>query len=146
MPVRPATLLILLLPAIAGCRLIDQRSFNPAAPGSFTMRSANGPDVPPVPALITIRYSEPEPDYQAALKVAVDAARERKPDVLFHVETVIPATGSPDEQVQAARLASTSGREVADAIVADGADIGQVELAASADPGVKGREVRVYVH
>ncbi len=140
----------LLLPAVAGalvgCRLVDQRSFDPAAPGSFAMRSTVGPSVPPTPALITIRYTTPDPDYANALKVAVDAARRRKPDVLFHVETVVPASGSPDEQVQAARLASTSGRAVADAIAADGADVGQIELAAAADPAVKVREVRVYVH
>ena len=48
--------------------------------------------------------------------------------------------------MQAAQAANGSGREVAQAIVSDGADVGQIEMAARADPAVTLREVRIYVH
>ena len=135
------------LVGLAGCHLIDQRSFDrtagrkpvpPAAP------VAPGPG--PVPPLLTVRFDTPDPQYRAALATAVDAARRRKPDVLFSVTVLVPSTGTPAGQVAAAEAARGSGRDVAAAIVADGADIGQVELSARAEPGLAAREVRVYVH
>lgn len=141
---RAGALLPMLL-AAAGCTLITQRNFARSPNGVFALRADNGPPVPAIPALITIRYTVPDPDYEDALRVAVDAARQRKPDVLFRVQTVVPAHGSPDDQVQAARVASTAGRQVAEAIAADGVDIGQIELAASADPSVRLQEVRIFV-
>lgn len=141
----PTALSLLAVLLAGGCKLVTQHSFVAKPGGEFKMLTDNGPPVPPVPALITIRYNVPDPDYSDALKVAVDAARQRKPDVLFRVQTVVPAIGSPDEQVQSAREASSAGRQVADAIAADGVDIGQIELAASAEPGVKLQEVRVFV-
>lgn len=141
---RAGALLAMLL-APAGCTLITQRTFTRSPNGTFAFRADNGPPIPAIPALITIRYTVPDPDYEDALRVAVDAARQRKPDVLFRVQTVVPAHGGPDDQVEAARVASTAGRQVADAIAADGVDIGQIELAASADPAVRQQEVRVFV-
>ena len=131
--------------AAAGCTLITQRNFARNPNGVFAMRADNGPPVPAIPPLITIRYTVPDPAYEDALRVAVDAARQRKPDVLFRVQTVVPAHGGADDQVQAARVASTAGKQVADAIAAHGVDIGQIELAASADPTVRLQEVRVFV-
>lgn len=129
---------------LAACHLIDQRDFDPNAdrpPHPIVARR-----VPAAPRpLITIRYDIPDPDYRDALAVAVDAARRRKPDVLFRVVTVVPARGTPVEQARAAALASRSGREVAEAIAADGADIGEIELAARVDPAAQVKEVRVYV-
>ncbi len=148
----PSTILrlvrrVLPLAALAGCHLIDQRSFDrsagrrPVPPAAPVMA---GPA--PVPPLLSVRYDTPAPQYRAALATAVDAARRRKPDVLFSVVVLVPPTGTPAEQVAAAEAARGSGRDVAAAIVADGADIGQVELSARAEPGLAVREVRVYVH
>ena len=151
-PPSPSTILrlaerMLPLAVLAGCHLIDQRSFDRSAG-----RKPLPPAVPvaaapaPVPPLLVVRYDTPAPQYRAALATAVDAARRRKPDVLFSVIVLVPPTGTPAEQVEAAEAARSSGRDVAAAIVADGADIGQVELSARAEPGLAVREVRVYVH
>ena len=100
----------------------------------------------PTPPLLTIRYDVPSPDYASALRVVVRQAMARKPDVLFEVVTLVPATGTPAQQVAAAQAANANGRAVAQGIVTDGADVGQLEMAARADPAVTTREVRVYVH
>ena len=151
-PPSPSTILRLAgrmvpLVVLAGCHLVDQRSFDRDAgrrplPPALPVAAAPAP----VPPLLVVRYDTPAPQYRAALATAVDAARRRKPDVLFSVIVLVPPTGTPAEQVAAAEAARGSGRDVAAAIVADGADIGQVELSARAEPGLAVREVRVYVH
>ncbi|HTR17383.1 MAG TPA: hypothetical protein VMI52_10160 [Acetobacteraceae bacterium] len=139
--------LLAALSLLAACHLVDQRDFDPNAgkrpvPPAPVAGKA-GP--PPAPPLMTIRFDQGAQDYDDALRVAVDAALRRKRNVLFSVITLVPAQGSPSEQIETARRASELGRQVADAIVADGADIGQVEMAARADPSVAAREVRIYV-
>ncbi len=150
-PVVPVPLLLapplLALVLLPGCRLVDQRSFDAAAgraPTPYAAPVVAAP--PPAPPLLSIRYDTPAPDYAAALRVVVREALARKPDVLFEVVTLVPATGTPAQQVGAAQAANGSGREVAQAIVGDGADVGQIEMAARADPAITAREVRIYVH
>ena len=138
---------ILALSVLAGCHLIDQRSFDRTAGRKPTLPAVPArPGPAPVPPLLTVRFDTPDPQYRAALATAVDSARRRKPDVLFSVIVLVPPAGTPAQQVEAAQAARGNGRDVAAAIVADGADIGQVELSARAEPGLTVREVRVYVH
>ncbi len=123
---------------LSGCHLVDQRDFDSAAGQPPTPR-ALPPGAPPPPALVTIRYTTPEPQYRDALAALVTKALARKRDVLFTVTSVVPAAASPEE-------AAASGREVAQAIVDDGAEAGQVEQAVRLDPGATVKEVRVNVH
>jgi hypothetical protein len=139
--------LLVALSLLAACHLVDQRDFDPNA-GKRPVPPApvaTGKPVPATPPLMTIHFDQGGQNYDDALRVAVDAALRRKRNVLFSVVTLVPAKGTPPEQIEAARRASELGRQVADAIVADGADIGQVEMAARADPSVVAREVRIYV-
>ncbi len=124
--------------SVAGCHLVDQRDFDANA-GQPPKPRALPPGPPPPPALVTIRYTTPEPQYRDALAALVTRALARKRDVLFTVTSVVPASASPEE-------AAASGREVAQAIVDDGAEAGQVEQAVRLDPGVTVKEVRVNVH
>jgi hypothetical protein len=141
--------LVLLLPlcGLAACHLVDQRDFNrhagdrplpPAGPAAHV--------APPIPALVTIRYDVPEPLYQEALAAAVQRALARKHDVIFTVTTLIPPAGDPDEQAIAEAAAAAAGRDVAAAIVTDGADAGQIEQVVRQDPATRFKLVRVDVH
>jgi hypothetical protein len=133
--------------ALTACHLVDQRDFNKHAGDRPSPPAGPAPRVaPPVPALVTIRYDVPDPPYREALATAVAQARARKPDVIFTVTTLVPASGSPAEQAAAEGAAAVSGRDVAAAIVADGADPGQVEQAVRQEASLKVREVRVEVH
>jgi hypothetical protein len=140
---RPVAVLVLPLLA-ASCHLIDQRDFN---------KNAGRPPTPkmvvshahPTPSLVTILYTTPNPDYRDTLATAVQKALAVKPDVLFTVTALVPASGSDSQEARAA-AAAASGREVAQAIVDSGAQAGQVEQAVRVDPAVTVREVIVTVH
>lgn len=141
------TLILLPLFALTSCHLVDQRDFDQHAGDRPSLPAGPAPRVaPPVPALVTIRYDQPDPPYREALATAVAQARARKPDVIFTVTTLVPPSGDPAEQAAAEGAAAVSGRDVAAAIVADGADPGQVEQAVRQDASVRVREVRVEVH
>jgi hypothetical protein len=141
------TLILLPLCALSACHLVDQRDFNkhagdrPSPPAGPVVAVA-----PPVPALVTIRYDVPNPPYREALATAVAHALARKHDVIFTVTTLVPPSGGPAEQAATEGAAAASGRDIAAAIVADGADPGQVEQAVRQDPALEVRQVRVDVH
>jgi len=129
---------------IAGCHLVDQRDFNIAAGRAPAPRAAPPAPLPP-PSLVTIRYATPDPQYRDAVAALVDRALARKHDVLFTVTTLVPASGTGEAQASEAAQAAGSGREVAQAIVDDGAEPGQVEQVLRTDAGVQVKEVRVDV-
>jgi hypothetical protein len=137
---------VLATAVLAGCHLVDQRDFD---------RRAGRPPVVQAPPplalsgptpLLRIAYDTPDPDYSQALSAAVKRAMAVKPDVLFTVQTLVPLSGTPDAQAMAQSAAAGTGREIAEAIVADGADAGQVELAVKGEAGLTHKEVRVFVH
>lgn len=134
-----------LLLTVCGCHLVDQRDFDAAAgrkpvPRVAAAKPVRGPD-----ALVVISYAQPDPDYAAGLAVAVRHALQLKPGVVFSVQVREPPAGGPQAQAQALGRAAATGREIAEAITADGADSGQVDLAVRTDAAVKAREVDVFV-
>ena len=138
MPARNAASILCLAALLSGCHLVDQRDFAanagyPPAPPA----ARPGPAAPP--ALVRIRYTTPEPQYREALASVVARALARKRDVLFTVMSLVPADSSPAD-------AAASGREVAQAIVDDGAEPGQVEQAVKLDGSASVKEVLVNVH
>jgi hypothetical protein len=96
--------------------------------------------------LITIDFEKPNPVYEAQLRDAVDQALARKPTVMFDVVTIVPATGTPAQQVDAAVSIRADARQVAGIIVDQGAGQDQVHMLARAEPNAAGRQVQVYVH
>ena len=140
--VRTAALLCSTL--LLGCTLIDQRTFNPRAGLPAQVPAAPGP--PPIQPLVTIDLGKANPNYAAALSQAVDQAVSRKPDVEFDVVSVVPARGTPADQVAAATGITGDAREIARAINAAGVDDGRIHLSARADPGASSRQVQVFVH
>ena len=128
----------MLLPWAGGCTLIDQRTFR-ARPAAAATPAG------PAPALMTIDFERPDPVYDMPLRQAVDLALSRKPGVAFDVVTVVPATGTPAQQADAAGSIRGDARDVARIIVEQGVDVDRVSLLARSEPGVTGRQVRVYV-
>ena len=140
------TMLLAALLCLGGCHLLDQRDFDaragmaPVSP-AVPVRVAKGPQ-----PLLRVRYDTPDPDYAPALRDAVQRAIAVKPDVLFSVQTLVPLAATPDAQAASQLAAAATGREIAEAIVTDGADEGQIEQAVRGDPGVQAKEVRIFVH
>lgn len=138
-----APCLLALLLAVAGCKLIDQRTFNPNAGKLPAPPVVIGPSAPP---LLTIRVDDPTLSYEPILRQQVAAALARKPDVVFDVVTVVPATGTPAAQTAAATGVIADARQVARAINNEGVDDPRIHLAARSEPGLAAREIRVFVH
>ena len=141
-----ALLALPLLAALPSCKIIDQRTFDPNA-GTKPLPPPGPPAAPHGPGpLITITYTQPEPNYASELAVAVKRALSLKSNVLFTVQAAVPLAATPAEQGVALQNAAAACREISEAIIADGADQGQIELSVRADPAVKVQEVRVFVH
>jgi hypothetical protein len=138
----PRTLCILMLvPLMAGCTLIDQRTFDPRA-GMGPETTGPGPTLP----LITIDFDQANPVYETQLREAVDAAVARKPTVSFDVITLVPAVGTPTQQADAAAGIRANARDVARIIADQGTDVDRIHLLARSDAGVSGRQIQVFVH
>jgi hypothetical protein len=132
-----------LVAALAACHLIDQRTFNPHA-GDPPKPPAAKPPRPGPGAIVTIKYVG-EPNYAASLSQSVRRALALKPNVLFTVQTLVPQVDTPEAQAAALQDASATGREIAEAIISNGADEGQVEQAVRTDPSLHDKEVQVFV-
>jgi len=134
---------------LASCKLVDQRTFDPAA-GRMPVPRGKPPPVrrpPAVPPLLVVRDPAGSDDWRPGLERAVRAALARKPNVLFTVQTTVPTAATPAAEAAALSAAGgTQGSLVANAIIADGARPAQVELSAAADPALHGPpEVRIFV-
>jgi hypothetical protein len=146
-PIRPAAFGVTLLVAgLGGCHLVDQRDFNPNAGKPPEPKLAAAPAQLGPGALLTISYANGDPAYAQGLAAAVTRALTAKPNVLFTVQALVPLEGNAEAQAGALQAAAGTAREIAESIVTDGADQGQIELAVRADPGVKAKEVRIFVH
>ncbi len=142
MPMSKLPCLALLL-SVAACHLVDQRDFNPKAGLRPVPAVAAVRPVPPIPALVTIAYTTPDPDYREALTDAVHKVLARKPDAGFLVATTLPSAPGADGTAARAEDEAAAGREVAQTIVDAGADPGQIEQVISTDPSATARTVRV---
>ena len=139
--VRPVACWLAVL--LCGCTLVDQRTFNPNAGKPPVIPQPPGP--PAQLPLVTIDFGQPNPDYAESLRQAVDSALARKPDAEFEVATVVPATGTPADQVAAAQTLTPDARQVARDIAADGVADERIQLTARALPSVGTRQVQVFV-
>ena len=143
LPRPPAAALALLgLPALAGCKLIDQRTFapapEPAAPAPPRSTETRTPLISVVPGTKLATY-------QALLRSTVRAVEARDPAARYDVVSVVPGSGTLAQQVAAADAARASGAEVAQALIAAGVAERRVSLGARPDPTTHGAEVRVYL-
>ncbi|MBV9653044.1 MAG: hypothetical protein JOZ42_00635 [Acetobacteraceae bacterium] len=131
--------------ALAGCALIDQRTFapDPEAPEAQQVNAAAVPDRRS--PLLTIRYDVPNPSYEGPLRYAIQAARSRDAAVDFDVVSVVPGNGGTPGIAQAAQAGLADAAEVMRTMVRLGVPDGDIRLGARSDAAATAREVRVYV-
>ncbi len=142
---RRAFLLLLALAPEAGCKLVDQRTFVAHADAPPVVRVKPGVPAREVPPLLSIRFPASPDEWEGPLKVAVDLARTRKPNVLFTVESAVPPGPTPADDAARLARAAADAEAVAAAIVGDGVDRLQVQLSATTDRSAPAEEVRVFV-
>ncbi|HUN43926.1 MAG TPA: hypothetical protein VMU81_26845 [Acetobacteraceae bacterium] len=137
----PASYRVLACLLLAGCALVDQRTFAPApeAKAAPTAAAAPAPVKMDTRApLVSIDFSGPPPEYQELLGYAVRAAETRDRDVQYDVVVMVPKAGDLAQGQQDAS-------EVMRSIMRDGVPAIRIHLGLRADPTLSGREVRVYV-
>lgn len=135
--------LVAVLISLAGCTLVDQRSFQSAAPvpGAAEIDRAGAAGV----ALVSIRMDQPDQDYRQRLAEAVQGAQQRRPDARFDVLALVPTQVSPAEQDRRIAEAAADARAVAEVIGAAGVSSERLHLGLRGDAGSPAREVRVYL-
>ena len=129
--------------SLTGCKLIDQTTFAPAPeakPVQVTL-----PQIDTRVPLVTIGYDQPSPSYQEMLGYAVHAAEARNRAVQYDVFAVVPAKGTPAQQIQAAGEAQQDAVGVMKSIMALGVPAARIHLGVRADPGISANQVRIYV-
>ena len=149
------TLLALPLPlalALGGCHLFDQTDVDrkpaarvetppAAAPPASTTAAAdtkNDAKTDTRPALITIDYATPKPNYRKTLDDTVRTVELRRPGILYDVVAVYG-----DEKEAAAARANAV--EVMKEIQLQGVLPTRVQLSLNQEAGRKTRQVRVYL-
>jgi len=128
---------------LAGCTLVDQRTFQSAAPapGATEVARARAPLLP----LVSIRMDQADQDYRPLLAEAVQAAQQRKPDVTFDVLALVPVLAEPAERDRRVAEGARDAQAVAGAMGAAGVASTQLRLGLRGDAGNPAREVRIYV-
>jgi hypothetical protein len=130
--------------SLTGCKLIDQTTFAPS-PEATVPVPVTLPRIDARAALVTIGYDQPNPQYQEMLGYAVHAAEARNAEVQYDVFAVVPATGAPAQQVQAAGAAQQNAVGVMKSIMALGVPAARIHLGVRSDPGIGANQVRIYV-
>ncbi|MFT9067718.1 MAG: hypothetical protein ABF420_06700 [Acetobacter syzygii] len=140
-------LAICLLTGMAGCKLVDQKTFNHSAgvePKPYIPPPPPGP--PPVPPLIELVAGTPQTQWKAPVDQIAREALSRKKDVLFVVSCLVPPQANQDnEQSALLELVQHDGRAVMQELIDAGAPEPQVEMSAMPDSSVTKPTVRVYV-
>lgn len=137
-----AVLAALFLIALAGCTLVDQRSFRRegAAPGAeeVARAGASGRQV------ASVRMGAADEAWRRTLAEAVQAADQRAPGGLFEVMGMVPLQAGAAEQDRRVAEASRDARAVAEVLGAAGIPPDRVRLGLLGDAGSPARDVRVF--
>lgn len=146
-----AVLLLVLLAAssLGGCKLVDQRTFDPQAGMPPFVPTPPAPAARPDRALdglsplVTIRLAQ-DANYDQAIRQATAAVLARKRDAQFTVLTAIPP-GTADAQAAAVAAYAPEAARVAGIIERRGVPPRRVRLEARAEPNLGAPEMRLYV-
>jgi hypothetical protein len=128
--------------ALAGCRLVDQRTFE-RTPGTPSAAALARPDLPKAP-IVTISFMDPNIDWRPLVREAVHAALDHQPDARFRIVTPVPLNGSQDVQEKYIKAGQSDGPMVAQEVEAIGVSPDHIALGMRGDAGAPPREVRIY--
>ncbi|GBR68565.1 hypothetical protein [Gluconobacter kanchanaburiensis] len=139
--------LLLVMPLLSGCKLLDQRTFNPNAgkpPHPYIPPAPPGP--PPHAPFLSVSEGTPESEYGPVVERAAKTALSRKENVLFIVQAFAPPQATPDAQAQAlTEVTDHLAAPVAAHLTKAGAQPIQIEMHAITDGSTAKPFVRVDV-
>lgn len=124
-----------LVPLLAGCTLVDQRTFYPPTkPTSATLEARTQVDRP----TLIIRLGALEPDWHPAVASMVEQTLARQPEARFEIIAAIAPNGTAQDQTSVAR-------DVAQAIGALGVPPSRTTLGLRTVDVGAGLDIRVFV-
>ncbi|MBC7634583.1 MAG: hypothetical protein H7251_03165 [Acetobacteraceae bacterium] len=123
---------IVALPLLTGCTLVDQRTFYPPAKPAAGQLAEAGRQTRPD---LIIRLGAREPDWHPAIAALVEQSLARRPDARFEIIAAVGANGAALEQTRAAR-------DVAQAMGALGVPASRLLLGLHTDDA---GDVRIFV-
>lgn len=132
-----------LIAVTSGCRLVDQRTFQPAGQAPEAAQLTR-PDLPALP-LLAIRFPADESAWRPLIVEAVRSAQARKPGVVFQIVTPVPISASAETQSGYEKAGTAYATLVANAMLSEGVAPERVHIGLRSDPGSPPLEVRVYV-
>ena len=138
---------ILVSLALAGCKLIDQRTFEakPVPPPQSALQAlAAGNQRPNLP-LVTIPLGDLDGSWSPILVAAERQAVARKPDVQFDVVTLRPTDPALEADPAVAKSLDSAAQAVAGVLLADEVPAERVHLGVRGDAGRPPPEVLVFV-
>jgi hypothetical protein len=139
----PFPTLLLALPLLAGCTLIDQRTFTRTPPAPTVAEAARA--TLPARPLVSIRFPVADPGWPAQVADAIAAAQSRRPDAQFDILAAMPLT-APETATQAAlQQGEADARAVSEALSRQGVPPDRLHLGLQGDAGTPAREVRIYI-
>lgn len=144
---RHVALLLWLPLVLAGCDLIDQRTFESktvAPPPSALQALAAGNQRPSLP-LVTIPLGDLDGSWSPILVAAERQAVARKPDVQFDVVTLRPTDPALEGDPAIAKSLDSAAQAVAGVLLADEVPAERVHLGVRGDAGRPPPEVLVFV-
>jgi hypothetical protein len=134
---------------LAGCKLVDQRTFDPQAGRPPVVARPALPAPQPdrtldsLAPLVTLRLGQ-DTNYDQAIEQATAAALARKRDAQFTVLTAVPP-GAPDAQANAVAQYAPEAARVAGLVERRGVPASRVHLEARPEPNLAAPELRLYV-
>ena len=128
---------------------LDRATRNTAKSHAAAVQPAASKRRPPQgkgdPPLVTIRFNQPNVDYEETLYLALSLALDRKPNATFTIETVAPAGSTPAEFAAYRQNARQHAEDVLHAISDMGMPADRLSISATMNTTVTSEEVRIYV-
>ena len=136
---------MLALIALAGCKLVDQRTFErtPTAPSAAELARAAQERQQPI---LTISFAIADADWRPALALAVLGAEAHNPNTVYDVVTPVPVMASRDVKDKFIKQGQEDAAMVARDIQANRVPAERVTVSLRGDPGNPPRQVQVFAH
>jgi hypothetical protein len=97
------------------------------------------------PALVVIRFDNPDVDYEQPLFTAISAALNRLPDAKFELVAVSPVAEDVDAISEARKQSQVQAQNVLKSLTSFGLPPSRVSLSARTSPNAETNEVQVFV-
>ncbi len=125
-----------------GASLADRALVSLASPGGVPVRAADTTGRRP---LVVSRFDRPNVPFEQALYASVSRVLERRPDAIFDLVAVAPATGGPARVALNSNKSRRFAENVLRSLIEMGLPPGRVAVSGKTSPAARTNEVHLYL-